>query len=103
MLSRFNLDVKRMYYYDNNEKFNEEFILSKSMDNKEDCLLDIDSSIILLVKKGSLKVSLNEKDFYKSILLYSNQSLSLLKGDKIKIFKYKNIISSFDFFNTKNE
>ncbi len=95
MLSRFNLDVKRMYYYDDKEKFNLEFKKDKELDNKDDLSLKIDEYSIIIILESKIKVSLSTINNSKKSILYSGQSISLVPGDIVTISKAVDKVSKF--------
>ena len=104
MLSRFNLDVKRMYYYDDQDKFNIEFTSLSDHTNEKELLFDITESQILLVLKGPLKISLTNGFTSKVAILHNYQSISLIIGDKILISSNKDKLANFKFYKyTKTE
>ena len=104
MLSRFNLDVKRMYYYDDQDKFNIEFTALNDYTNEKELLFDITESQILLVLKGPLKISLTNGPTSKVAILHNYQSISLIIGDKILISSNKDKLANFKFYKyTKTE
>jgi hypothetical protein len=104
MLSRFNLDVKRMYYYDDQDKFNIEFTALSDHTNEKELLLDITEPQILIVLKGPLKISLTNGSTSKVAILYNYQSISLIIEDKILISSNKDKLANFKFYKyTKTE
>jgi|TARA_B110001450_G_scaffold44436_1_gene40998 c-di-GMP-binding flagellar brake protein YcgR len=104
MLSRFNLDVKRMYYYDDQDKFNIEFTALSDHTNEKELLFDITETQILLVLKGPLKISLTNGSTSKVAILHNYQSISLIIGDKILISSNKDKLANFKFYKyTKTE
>lgn len=103
MLSRFNLDVKRMSYYDDREKFDLEFVINLELNNKEEILIDIEEPQILLLSYLSLKINLTNQNTNKDIILLKNQSISLILGDKIKIYtSNKGEVTNFALYKLKN-
>ena len=104
MLSRFNLDVKRMYYYDDQDKFNIEFTALSDHTNEKELLFDIAESQILLVLKGPLKIRLTNGSKSKVAILHNYQSISLIIGDEILISSNKDKLANFKFYKyTKTE
>ena len=63
MISRFNLDQKRLNYYDDIEKFNNDFILSTSSNNEIDQNFELEKPTVLINKDKTLKMTVirNEK------------------------------------------
>ena len=102
MISRFNLDVKRMFYYDDKEKFDIEFKLLNEYTNDKEISLDILEPQILIVFDAPLKVNLINKSFSKSMILYNFQSLSLVMGDKMVLSSNKNKIAIFKLYKYLN-
>ena len=95
MISRFNLDVKRMFYYDDKEKFDIEFKLLNEYTNDKEISLDILEPQVLIVFDAPLKVNLINKSFSKSMILHNFQSLSLVMGDKLVLSLNKNKIANY--------
>ena len=54
MITRFNLDQKRMNYYDNIDQFNKDFKNYKVSDNKIDLLYEIDKPTVIINKERLL-------------------------------------------------
>ena len=102
MISRFNLDVKRMFYYDYKEKFDIEFKLLNEYTNDKEISLDILEPQILIVFDAPLKVNLINKSFSKSMILHNFQSLSLVMGDKLVLSLNKNKIASYKLYKYLN-
>ena len=102
MISRFNLDVKRMFYYDDKEKFDIEFKLLNEYTNDKEISLDILEPQVLIVFDAPLKVNLINKSFSKSMVLYNFQSLSLVMGDKLVLSLNKNKIASYKLYKYLN-
>ena len=100
MLSRFNLDVKRMYYYDDQDKFNIEFKALSDHINVKELSFDINEPQILLVLKGPLKINLSNGSTSKVAILHNYQSISLIIGDQILISssKDKDKLANFKFY-----
>ena len=102
MISRFNLDVKRMLYYDDKEKFDIEFKLLNEYTNDKEISLDILEPQILIVFDAPLKVNLINKSFSKSMILHNFQSLSLVMGDKLVLSLNKNKIAIYKLYKYLN-
>ena len=102
MISRFNLDVKRMFYYDDKEKFDIEFKLLNEYTNDKEISLDILEPQILIVFDAPLKVNLINKSFSKSMILHNFQSLSLVMVDKLVLSLNKNKIASYKLYKYVN-
>ena len=102
MISRFNLDVKIMFYYDDKEKFDIEFKLLNEYTNDKEISLDILEPQILIVFDAPLKVNLINKSFSKSMILHNFQSLSLVMGDKLVLSLNKNKIASYKLYKYLN-
>ena len=102
MISRFNLDLKRMFYYDDKEKFDIEFKLLNEYTNDKEISLDILEPQILIVFDAPLKVNLINKSFSKSMILHNFQSLSLVMGDKLVLSLNKNKIANYKLYKYLN-
>jgi|TARA_B110000093_G_C12911325_1_gene384892 predicted ATP-grasp superfamily ATP-dependent carboligase len=103
MLSRFNLDVKRMSYYDDRQKFDLEFTINLELNNKKETLIEINEPQILFLSDSSLKINLTNQNINKDIILLNNQSISLIDGDKIKILtSNKNKVTNFILYKFKS-
>jgi hypothetical protein len=104
MISRFNLDVKRMLYYDDKEKFDIEFKLLNEYTNDKEISLDILEPQVLIVFDAPLKVNLINinKSFSKSMILYNFQSLSLVMGDRMVFSSNKNKIANYKLYKYLN-
>mgnify|MGYP001499936521 CR=1 FL=1 len=102
MISRFNLDQKRLNFYENTEQFNEDFIKDKSIDNKEEFLIEIHEPTIVINKEKTLKLTLIKKEKEFDYILFSNHSISLLPSEKLKVHKALKEISSFEIFKLKD-
>ena len=61
MISRFNLDQKRLNYYDDIEKFNNDFILSTSSNNEIDQNFELEKPTVLINKDKTLKMTVDRK------------------------------------------
>ena len=102
MISRFNLDIKRMFYYDDKEKFDIEFKLLNEYTNDKEISLDILEPQVLIVFDAPLKVNLINKSFSKSMVLYNFQSLSLVMGDRMVLSSNKNKIANYKLYKYLN-
>lgn len=98
MISRFNLDIKRMFYYDDKKMFNIEFNLLNEYTNDKERSLDILESQVLIVFDAPLKVNLINKSFSKIMILHNFQSLSLVIGDRIVLFSNKNKMATYKLY-----
>ena len=58
MISRFNLDQKRLNYYEDLEQFNKDFINISSSDNKIELTYEVEKPSVLLNKDKTLKLSI---------------------------------------------
>lgn len=101
MISRFNLDQKRLNFYDDIEKFNCEFVSLESSNNKDEYQYYADKPSVLVNKEKTLKLSIikNEKEF--TYILFANHSLSILPQERIKVHKAKKELTTFDIFSLK--
>ena len=99
MLSRFNLDQKRMNYYDNIEQFNKDFVNISSQNNENDHFFDTVKPTVIVNKDKTLKLSLYRNDKEFNYILFSNQSISVLPSEKFKIHKAIKEFSNFEIFN----
>ena len=102
MISRFILDIKRMFYYDDKEKFDIEFKLLNEYTNDKEISLDILEPQVLIVFDAPLKVNLINKSFSKSMILYNFQSLSLVMGDRMVLSSNKNKIANYKLYKYLN-
>ena len=103
MISRFNLDQKRLNYYDDIEKFNQDFTLSISSNNQSDQTFNLSKPSVLINKDKTLKMTVtrNEKEF--NYILFSNHSISLLPVEKIMIHKALKEASNFELYDLISE
>ena len=103
MISRFNLDQKRLNYYDDIEKFNQDFTVSISSNNQSDQTFNLSKPSVLINKDKTLKMTVtrNEKEF--NYILFSNHSISLLPAEKIIIHKTLKEASNFDLYDLNSE
>ena len=101
MISRFNLDQKRLNFYDDIEKFNNEFLSINSCSNKDEYQYFADKPTIIVNKERTLKLSLirNEKEF--TYILFANHSLSILPQERIKVHKATKEPTTFDLYSFK--
>ena len=101
MISRFNLDQKRLNFYDDIEKFNNEFLSINSSSNKDEYEYFADKPTIIVNKQRTLKLSLirNEKEFI--YILFANHSLSILPQERIKVHKATKEPTTFDLYSFK--
>tara|TARA_B100000902_G_C26732303_1_gene631954 strand:- start:7 stop:321 length:315 start_codon:yes stop_codon:yes gene_type:complete len=102
MISRFNLDVKRMYYYDDKDKFNDNFKIKNQYNNEKNLEIKILEPEVLIVFNSSLKIKFSNKNQIKNLILYANQSISLIEGDVITIMENKNKLSKFYLYSLIN-
>ena len=103
MISRFNLDQKRLNYYDDIEKFNQDFTVSISSNNQSDQNFNLSKPSVLINKDKTLKMTVtrNEKDF--NYILFSNHIISLLPVEKIMIHKALKEASNFELYDLNSE
>ena len=102
MISRFNLDQKRLNFYEDIEKFNNEFDSVNSMTNKEEFNYIANKPSVLINKEKTLKLSLLGKDKEITYILFANHSLSILPEESIKVHKASKDNTSFDLFSLKD-
>ena len=103
MISRFNLDQKRLNFYEDIEKFNKDFDSINSFTNKEDFSYIADKPSVLVNKDKTLKLSLihNNKEFI--YILFANHSLSILPDENIKVHKASKENTTFDLYFLKEQ
>lgn len=103
MISRFNLDQKRLNYYDDIKKFNQDFTVSISSNNQSDQTFNLSKPSVLINKDNTLKMTVtrNEKEF--NYILFSNHSISLLPVEKIMIHKALKEASNFELYDLNSE
>ena len=99
MISRFNLDQKRLNYYENLEQFNKDFTSINSFDNKIEFSYEVKKPTVLLNKDKTLKLSIYKNNKELSFILFSNHSISILPDEKIKIHKALKNFSKYEIFN----
>ena len=102
MISRFNLDQKRLNFYEDIEKFNNEFSSINSMTNKEEFDYLAEKPSVIINKEKTLKLSLIRKDKEFTYILFANQSLSILPEENIKVHKASKENTSFELFSLKD-
>ena len=72
MISRFNLDQKRLTFYENPELFHKEFIELISSNNDNEFLYSTEEPIVVLNRDKTLKLTLVKEN--KDCLLYTSPS-----------------------------
>ncbi len=102
MISRFNLDQKRLNFYEDIEKFNKEFDSINSMTNKEEFNYLAEKPSVLINKEKTLKLSLKRKDKELTYILFANHSLSILPEESIRVHKASKENTSFELFSLKD-
>ena len=102
MISRFNLDQKRLTFYENPELFHKEFTELISSNNDIDFLYSNEEPIVVLNKDKTLKLTLVKEDKQLDYILFSNHSISILPREKIKIHKAIKDISNFIIYKLNN-
>ena len=95
MISRFNLDQKRLTFYENPELFHKEFTELISSNNDNELLYSSEEPIVILNKDKTLKLTLVKEDKELNYILFSNHTISILPFEKIKIHKAIKDISNF--------
>ena len=95
MISRFNLDQKRLTFYENPELFHKEFTELISSNNDNEFLYSNEEPIIVLNKDKTIKLTLIKEDKELDYILFSNHSISILPREKIKIHKAIKDVSKF--------
>ena len=103
MISRFNLDQKRLNYYEDLEQFNKDFTNINSSDNQIEFTYEVDKPTVLLNKDKTLKLSIYKNGKELSYILFSNHSISILPNEKIKIHKALKEFSKYEIFNLNIE
>ena len=98
MISRFNLDQKRLSFYENPEIFHKEFTDIVSSNNEKELIHSAIEPIIVLNKDKTLKLTLIKEDKKLDYILFSNHSISILPQEKIKIHKAIKDVSSFTIY-----
>ena len=102
MISRFNLDQKRLTFYENPELFYKEFTELISSNNDNELLYSTEDPIVVLNKDKTLKLTLVKEDKEFDYILFSNHSISILPREKIKIHKAIKDISNFIIYKLNN-
>ena len=102
MISRFNLDQKRLNFYEDIEKFNKEFDSMNSMTNKEEFNYLAEKPSVLINKDKTLKLSLIRKNKKFTYILFANHSISILPEESIKIHKASKENTSFELFSLED-
>ena len=102
MISRFNLDQKRLTFYENPELFHKEFTELISSNNDYELLYSTEEPIVVLNKDKTLKLTLIKEDKEFNYILFSNHSISILPREKIKIHKAIKDISNFIIYKLNN-
>ena len=102
MVSRFNLDQKRLYFYEDIEKFNKEFDPINSMTNKEEFDYLANKPSVLINKEKTLKLSLLRKNKIFTYILFANHSLSILPEESIKVHKASKENTTFELYSLKD-
>ena len=103
MISRFNLDQKRLVFYDNFDDFNKEFENIHHLDNSEEQTIILTFPSVLINKENTLKITLIKNDQKFDYLLFSNHSISILPNEKLKIHKAVKDPSKYEIFKLKSE
>ena len=98
MISRFNLDQKRLNFYEDNKKFNEEFNLLHKDTNSEQKSYEIENPSVLINGENTLKICLIKNDKEFKYILFSHHSISMLSNEKLSIEKTLKEPSSFQIF-----
>ena len=98
MISRFNLDQKRLSFYENPEIFHKEFDDIVSSKNENELMYSSEEPIVVLNKDKTLKLTLIKEDKQLDYILFSNHSISILPQEKIKIHKAIKDVSSFTIY-----
>ena len=101
MISRFNLDQKRLTFYENPELFHREFTELITSNNDNELLYSTDEPIVVLNKDKTLKLTLIKENKELDYILFSNHSISILPHEKIKIHKAIKDISNFIIYKLK--
>ena len=102
MISRFNLDQKRLTFYEKPELFHKEFTELISSNNDNELLYSTEEPIVVLNKDKTLKLTLVREDKEFDYILFSNHSISILPREKIKIHKAIKDISNFIIYKLNN-
>ena len=102
MVSRFNLDQKRLNFYEDIEKFNMEFDSINTMTNKEEFDYLANKPSVLINKEKTLKLSLIRNNKVFTYILFVNHSLSILPEESIKVHKASKESTTFEIFSLKD-
>ena len=102
MISRFNLDQKRLTFYENPELFHKEFNELISSNNDNELLYSTEEPIVVLNKDNSLKLTVLKEDKEFEYILFSNHSISILPQEKIKIHKAIRDVSNYIIYKLNN-
>ena len=95
MISRFNLDQKRLTFYENPELFRKEFAEIISSNNDNELIYSAKEPIVVLNKDKTLKLTLIKEEKQLDYILFSNHSISILPQEQLKIHKAIKNISNF--------
>ena len=95
MISRFNLDQKRLTFYENPELFHKEFAEIISSNNDNELIYSAKEPIVVLNKDKTLKLTLTKEDRLLDYILFPNHSISILPQEQLKIHKAIKDISNF--------
>ena len=95
MISRFNLDQKRLTFYENPELFHREFTELITSNNDNELLYSTEEPIVVLNKDNTLKLTVLKEDKEFEYILFSNHSISILPQEKIKIHKAIKDVSNY--------
>ena len=102
MISRFNLDQKRLTFYENTELFHKEFTELITSNNHNEFLYSIEEPIIVLNKDKTLKLTIVKEDKEFDYILFSNHSISILPQEKIIIHKAIKDVSNYVIYKLNN-
>ena len=102
MISRFNLDQKRLSFYENAELFHKEFTELISSNNENEFLYLTEEPIVVFNKDKTLKLTLVKEDKELDYVLFSNHSISILPQEKIKIHKAIKDTSNYIIYKLNN-
>ena len=103
MISRFNLDQKRLSFYENLDEFNKDFENTHTLDNSEEQTISLTAPSVLINKENTLKISLTRNNQAFDYLLFTNHSISILPEEKLKIHKTIKDPSKYEIFKLKSE
>ena len=102
MISRFNLDQKRLTFYENTELFHKEFTEVISSNNDNELLYSTEEPTVVLNKDKTLKLTLIKEGKDLDYILFSNHSISILPQEKIKIHKAIKEVSNYIIYKLNN-